>query len=65
MRWPWQKSNLETRASQFDLALPYMQGKRQSLTLGATALSATVAAAAGMWSRAFSMTRAEPESAVT
>lgn len=62
MRWPWQKSGpaLETRATQFDLVPAYMAAKRRNLRLDATALSATVGACAGAWSRAFGMIRSEP-----
>lgn len=63
MKWPWQKSgpDLESRATQMDLSVGYVQGKRQTLTHGSTPLSATIAACAGAWSRSFAMLRAEPE----
>ncbi len=61
--WPFTRSRqpVETRASQFDLATTYMAAKRTNLRLDASALSATVAACAGAWSRGFAMMRAEPE----
>ena len=49
MKWPWQKSgpDLESRATQMDLSVGYVQGKRQTLTHGSTPLSSTIAACAG------------------
>ncbi|MDB5663552.1 phage portal protein [Cypionkella sp.] len=62
--WPWKRggADLETRATQFDLVPGYMTAKRSNVRLaGTAALSATVAACGGAWSRAFAMLRAEPD----
>ena len=62
MKWPWSKSpDLETRATQMDLSIGYMQAKRQNPRQDSSPLSATLAACAGAWSRSFAMLRAEPE----
>lgn len=65
--WPWKRggADLETRATQFDMVPGYVAAKRNNVRLeGAAALSATVAACGGAWSRAFAMMRAEPDAAL-
>lgn len=64
MIWPFKRREpeIEQRAAFPSVTAEYMAGRRQGvLSDGAVPLSATVAACAGMWSRAFAMLDADPD----